>query len=350
MSRKASKVAPATVSNFINHITFVIDRSASMGYSNLSGPVISVFDNLVKHLAKRSVDLDQETRVSVFLFNTNTECVVWDKDVLRMPSLAKLYHSEGGTALMDATGKALTDLRKIPELYGEHAHLVYVLTDGEERDSRIFSASLLSKTIKGLPDNYTVAALVPDSDGKFEAKKFGFPADNIAIWTTSAKGMDEVGSNIREATDNFMSNRARGIRGTTSLFKFDTASVTKTSVKANLDPLNAKDYEILLVRPAQEGMMIRDFVQKMLRSFTYTKGCAYYQLTKKETVQSNKNICIRENSTGKVYTGDTVRDVLGLPDHEIRVEPAQHKQFSFFVQSTSVNRKLVGNTDVIVML
>jgi len=344
------KSSTPVVSNFINHITFVIDRSGSMGFSNLVEPVITVFDNLVKHLAKRSVDLDQETRISVFLFNTTTDCVVWDKDVLRMPSLKNLYNPGGGTALMDATGKALTDLRKIPELYGEHAHLVYVLTDGEERDSKLFTAALLTKTIKGLPENYTVAALVPDADGKFEAKKFGFPADNIAIWTTSAKGMDEVGSNIRAATDNFMSNRAKGIRGTKTLFSFDTSAVTKKSVKANLEPLQALEYEILLVRPREEGMQIRDFVEKRIPGFTYKKGCAYYQLTKKETVQSSKNICLRESSTGKVYTGDAVRDLLGLPAHEIRVEPAQHKQFAFFVQSTSTNRKLVGNTDVIVMV
>jgi hypothetical protein len=32
---------------------------------------------------------------------------------------------------------------------------------------------------------------------------FGFPADNIAVWDTSAEGLAEVGETIRRTTDTY---------------------------------------------------------------------------------------------------------------------------------------------------
>lgn len=332
--------------NRINHIAFVIDRSGSMG--GISKNVVEVFDKQIERLARRSQEFDQETRVSVYLFNGSIECIVYDKDVLRLPSLKGVYHADGSTSMLDATGRAIEDLKKTPELYGEHSFLVYVLTDGEENTSTKYTSSKLSALIAGLPDHWTFAAFVPDQNGVHEAKSFGFPKDNISVWSTTGKGLEDAGERMFKATDNFMENRAKGVRGTRTLFSFDTSGVTKKAVKANLDALKSTEYSIHHVRKTDAGSQIRDFVEKVTKK-PYRQGSAYYQLTKKETVQSRKNICLQEDSTGKVYTGDAVRDMLGLPDHEVRVEPADHPQFTFFVQSTSFNRKLVEGTQVIVI-
>jgi Mg-chelatase subunit ChlD len=53
--------------HLINHIVFVVDESGSMQL--LSKDVVKVFDSQIQHLAQRSQELDQETRVSVYLFN-----------------------------------------------------------------------------------------------------------------------------------------------------------------------------------------------------------------------------------------------------------------------------------------
>lgn len=344
--QKRQRNHPMIGTNKINHIAFVIDKSGSM--DRLTDKVVAVFDKQIARLARRSQELDQETRVSVYLFDNTTQCVVYDKDVLRLPSLKDVYHASGGTALLDATGKAIEDLGKTPELYGEHSFLVYVLTDGEENSSRAYSPSKLSKTIANLPDHWTFAAFVPDQNGVHEAKGFGFPKDNISVWSATGKGLEDAGEHMFKATDNFMENRAKGVRGTRSLLSFDTSGVTKKAVKANLDALKATEYSIHHVRKTDAGSQIRDFVEKVTKK-PYRQGSAYYQLTKKENVQSRKNICLREDSTGKIYTGDAVRDMLGLPAHEVRVEPTDHPQFTFFVQSTSVNRKLVDGTCVIVI-
>jgi hypothetical protein len=98
--------------HLINHVAFVVDRSGSM--SDLKSKTIEVFDNQIKFLAKRSTELNQETRVSVYLFGSTVENVIFDMDVLRLPSLKELYKIEGMTALIDATIQAISDLSSYP--------------------------------------------------------------------------------------------------------------------------------------------------------------------------------------------------------------------------------------------
>ena len=179
--------------NYINHVAIVADGSYSMLYRTQD--VVKVVDAQIAYLARRSTELDQETRITVYTFSSrNTaNCLIYDKDVLRMSSIAGLYKPDGMTALIDATILSIDDLKLTPEKYGEHAFLIYVLTDGAENDS-FSKPALLKDKIAQLPGHWTIAAFVPNQTGVFEAKKFGFPADNIAIWdATTAKGVSEAG-------------------------------------------------------------------------------------------------------------------------------------------------------------
>jgi hypothetical protein len=328
--------------NYINHVVLVLDASASMQPHKRD--LIKVADGQVQYLARRSQELDQETRVSIYTFNSTVRCLVYDKDVLRLPSISTLYATGGMTALLDATAKSLDDLAQTATLYGDHAFLVWVLTDGQENASRTRGTAVSSK-LTTLPENWTVGVLVPDQRSVFEAKGFGFPANNIAVWdATSAAGVVEVGETIRVATDNFMQARAKGVRGTRSLFSTGLDAVNKNTVHTNLKPLLVSDYVVL---PVQYEGQIRDRVEATGR--VYRVGRAYYQLTKTETIQPGKQIAVLEKSTGKVYSGPQARSLIGLPNHEVRVKPDDNPEYTVFVQSTSVNRKLVPNTSVLVL-
>lgn len=329
------------IQNYINHVVFVIDASGSM--YGLTSEVVKVFDNQVAYLAKRSQEVDQETRVSVYLFNNQITCLIYDMDVMRLPKLGSHYRPYGGTSLIDGTLQAISDLKKTPELYGDHAFLIYTLTDGQENQSRNFP-STIKREIDGLADNWTLAVLVPDQQGIFEAKKFGFPVENISVWdSTSSKGVQEAGKFIRESTDNFFAGRAKGIRGTKTLFTLNV-DVTPSEVKSNLVELSKADYTIINVVRVEQ---IRDVVEDRVGEFV--KGSAYYQLTKPETVQAYKQLCIRDKQTRKVYSGSNARTLLGFPNGEVRVKPENLGKFDIFVQSTSVNRKVVPGTSLIVL-
>lgn len=329
--------------NYINHVVLVLDASTSMRPH--ANELIRVADGQVKYLARRSQELDQETRVSVYSFNDTVRCLIYDKDVLRLPSIRDLYHTSGMTALVDATIKSLDDLSQTATLYGDHAFLAFVLTDGQENRSRNRPQALVNQ-LHRLPDNWTVACLVPDQRSVFEAKGFGFPPENVAVWdATSAAGVVEVGETIRRATDNFMNARTQGIRGTRSLFSTGLDAVNASTVHSILTPLDSRSYDIL---PVHEDSPIRDYVYS--RGLPYTIGKGFYQLTKTETIQAQKQILIREKSTGRVYSGNEARDILGLPHGvTVRVRPDANPEYDVFIQSTSVNRKVLRDTDLIVL-
>lgn len=330
----------AAAANIINHIGLVLDASSSM--SPYRHDLVKVADSQIEHLARRSRELDQETRISVWTFAdpTNIHCVVWDKDVLRLPSIAQYYRPNGNTAFIDATLQSIRDLGETPERYGDHSFLVYVLTDGEENRSRN-TAYTLQQALKDLKDHWTLAALVPNARGVHEAKKFGFPAGNIEIWdANSAKGVSEAGDRVRAATDSYMQARATGVRSTRSLFSTGADAVNvQTIAQAGLAPLARGGY--ILVPVPTDGR-IDEFTKQC--GHTYQVGRGFYQLMKREEIQASKDIIVVGKKDHKVYSGRDARQMVGLPDMNVRVSPNHNPDFDIFVQSTSINRKLIAGT------
>lgn len=171
--------------HLINHISLVVDKSASM--RSHSAKVVEVFDRELNNLKQRSVDAHQETRISIYLFDDYIEVLTFDMDVMRFTSLKDYYKIGGNTALIDATLQAIEDNRKLPELYGDHAFLLYVITDGQENASKKNTRNAIANTLTNLPDNWTTGILVPDNQGVKYAQEFGFNAGSIATWDIGAR-------------------------------------------------------------------------------------------------------------------------------------------------------------------
>ncbi|GGR66931.1 vWA domain-containing protein [Streptomyces roseolus] len=340
--------------NYINHVALVLDASSSM--SHLRGKVVEVADQQIEYLARRSRELDQETRVTVYVFADTVQCVIYDKDVLRMPSLKALYNVGGMTSLLAAALKSQRELAQTAQLYGDHSFLTFVLTDGQENASHRCPdapstnpralVSAVAEMIEEQDDNWTLAVLVPDQMGKREAMNCGFPKDNVAVWdATSTRGLEEAGQVIQQATEKFMVGRAKGIRGSRSVFSVGADAVNKETIAAaGLTPVDASGYQLI---PVTRDVAIREWVTES--GHTYKTGCAFYQLSKSEKIQARKRIAVLEKKTDRVYTGPEARALLGLPDEEVRVKPDQNADFTIFVQSTSVNRKLVPHTRLLLM-
>lgn len=329
--------------HYINHIAFVIDTSGSVHH--IISDIEKVFDQQIAHLKTRSQELDQETRVSIYAFNNNTECLVFDMDVMRIPSLNRQLASGGMTALLDATSLAIKDMESLPQIYGDHAFLVYTLTDGEENASSI-TTTQFARRVNGLPDNWTLACMVPDANGIHEAKKFGFPKDNLAVWDTTKEGIVELGNKTKTAMDTYMANRAKGIRSTRTMYSTDLSNVSTKQVQTHLNELDPSLYTIL--RTNKKDEVIKPFIESW--KIPYRIGGAYYELMKTEEIQANKSICIQNRNNGKVYSGTYARSLLKLPNESARVKPGDHGDWRIFVQSTSFNRKLPPQTYVLVMI
>lgn len=323
----------------INHVALVLDGSSSM--SRHSSKLIQVADEQIKHLALRSEEMSQETRVSVYLFADRVECLIFDMDVMRLPSISDLYRASGMTALVDSVIKSQDDLATTSQIYGDHAFLTFVLTDGQENASSNRWTSL-SRYINGA-ENWTLGFLVPDSTGVAYMERIGASRDSIDVWDVgSASGIVQAASRIRTATDTFMTNRASGIRGSRGVFSTGTDAINKRTVTGTLTPLtNFSKF------PVVQNCRIDDFVSA--KAGRYTAGIAYYQLMKSEKIQPRKEILVVDKKKGTVYGGPEARGLVGLPnDREVRVRPDANPLYDIFVQSTSFNRNLLSGTSVLI--
>lgn len=337
------RTKPAPVA-LINHVALVVDGSGSM--SHLSEQVVTIGDQLVTRLAEKSTETDQETRISLYVFEGQgaIRCHTYDKDVLRMPSLRGLYQARNDTPLIDATLKAIEDLSQTATLYGDHAFLVYVLTDGQENASRA-TARDLAQRIGALDDNWTLVCFVPTARESRTAAYYGFPAENVQIWEVSARGMRDVGTLLDKTVSTYYSMRSQGVRGSRNLFQLDVAGLTAGTLARKLTPLGYGQYRLYEVT---ENVPIAEFVETKLKR-PYRLGEGYYQLIKSEKIQAQKQVAIYDRTKGALYVGDAARQILGLPEREVKVQPEQHVNFDIFVQSTSVNRKLLAGQKLVIL-
>ncbi|MFE2409296.1 VWA domain-containing protein [Kitasatospora sp. NPDC059408] len=353
----------------VNHVSLVVDKSGSMRQHE--GQLVRVVDEFVKGLQEESDRLGHETRISLYAFDHEVQNLVWDMDVKHLPSLKGLYQVDNGaTALIEAAVKSFDDLKNIWEGYGEHSFLQVVVTDGEENASGCSengqmhirmnategAAVLRSWTdrirqaMDDLPDHWTSAILVPNSLAKRTAQGYGFPAGNIAIWDAdSSKGVEEAIGTVKSAATSFLRGREQGVRGTKNLFTMGQ-DLSTADVKASLDALDAGKYTLI---PVDEQVQIREFVTRS--GHEYKTGCAFYELSKREKIQGSKQLAVAEKDpatgkmTGRVFSGPAARQLLGLPQSEVTVKPGENPSYTVFVQSTSVNRKLVPGTRLLVI-
>jgi len=352
--------------NYINHFILIVDESLSM--RGLRAAVVRVFDAFIARLAVTSKTAGQETRITVYFFNSygTQKCVIYDMDVLRVPSLEGLYHPHGNTALLQTFQLAMSDLREIPVKYGNHSFVVFGWTDGEENDSyfprtrenqsRVISE--WSRALAAAPDNETYGLFVPDQMGKVQAQQFGFPASNISVWdSTSEQGIEEAATLMGDVAESYMAARAQGVRGYSvrsggGLFQMRDFSAA--DVRHELTPMTPGSYYFLDVTAADCGgnphgkVPIEKFFEAQRRG-PYPKGKCYYQFTDTALIQSYKHVAIE--SEGHVYSGtlDQVRGFVGLPaGAEIKVKPEPKPGMTVFVQSTSHNRNLFAGTRLLV--
>lgn len=326
----------------INHIALVLDESSSM--SLLCRETVKVADQQMADMAALSTRLDQETRATVYTFANDVKCLFYDKDVLRLPSIANHYQPHGSTALIDATLKAIEDLEKTATLYGDHAFLVFVQTDGEENVSKR-SALELQQKLKSLAANWTVACLVPNQKAKFTATSFGFAAQNVAVWdATSEAGMREAGETIRQATESYMTSRSMGTVGTKTLFTMDATAVNHRTVTTNLRELSG-----FRVEKVTQPSVIQPFVESLKPKVPFVQGSVFFPLIKRERINDSKEVIIRHKVSGKIYGGPAARRLVGLPDTgEVSVSPQPNLEYDVFVQSTSLNRKLIPGHEILI--
>ncbi len=258
------------------------------------------------------------------------------------------YIADGNsTPLFDSVGDLIEQLQAVPDANDpEVSFVVMIITDGQENSSQKWTGPMIGQKIKELQatDRWTFAFRVPRGE-KRSLMRYGIPEGNILEWDQTDRGVQAATVATRSAFKGFYAARSAGVKSTDKFYA-DLSTVSLKEVKAALVDIS-KQVDVYRVDKINDGVQIRDFVEA--QGITFTKGCAFYQLSKTETVQEYKQIAIRDKISGAVYSGFGARDMLGLPHYgEVKLAPGQHGQYDIFVQSTSVNRKLVDGTNVMI--
>ena len=259
------------------------------------------------------------------------------------------YDADGwSTPLFDSVGALIEIFESAPDAKDDNvSFLIMAITDGEENSSTRWKSTLFEK-IKQLQatDRWTFVFRVPKGYAK-ALVRFGVPAGNILEWELTEAGLQRATQETSTALSSYYTNVKSGIRSTDRFFT-NIADVSVDEIKSKLHDVT-NQVSFWVVSDAEAGIQIRDFCESHLHGQKMLKGAGFYQLMKPEKdIQDYKQIIIRDKQTGLVYTGDAVRDMLGLPNYgHIKVSPGDHGQWDIYIQSTSVNRKLPAGTSVL---
>lgn len=252
----------------------------------------------------------------------------------------------GGTPLYDGIGDIIELHESLPDYADPQVSiLIEITTDGQEQHSttKWRSQNLLKNKIEELQKTgrWTFAARVPPGHAS-SMREIGIPSGNIYEWNITKEGMAEATVRTQAATNTFYKSKAAGVNST-NVFYTNTQAVDTSKL------VNIKDKTSLyVVDKSQNGGMIKDFI--LTKRMEYLVGAAFYQLTKTEArVAPTKLILIRDRKTGDVYAGNEARTMIGLDTlNNARLHPNHgNGNYDIFIQSESVNRKLVAGTGVL---
>lgn len=278
---------------------------------------------------------------SIYNYSVGNVREVVNSNIAVLKPLTDYEASGQATPLFDAVGELIDIHKSVPDSdqLGV-SHLIMVITDGQENHSSKWTAARLREAITSLQntDRWTFVFRVPKGYKQQLVRLLGVWEDNVIEWSTTNEGLARSTMETQAALSTYYAERASGKTSTRGFFKPD---VQHASLKLNQLREMTGHFSAIV----QKEESIRDFC---IRNFgEFRLGKAYYQLTKTETVQPNKNMLLLDTKTYVVYGDSQLRRFLGIADGYTKVTKPDPSQYKLFIQSTSTNRKLVPGTEVI---
>jgi hypothetical protein len=311
------------------------------------GETVAHYNEVVNLVREKGALASQRTTITLVTFANRARVEIEGGGPAKLVPLSTAsFVPDGMTALFDGVGTAVERLKRLPG-DGDTSYLVMVLTDGGENMSSR-SAGEINRLMRECQatDRWSFVFQVPPGDKRELVERFGVPEDNVREWETTESGAKEATATVLRGLTNYYSSRAMGQTSVKSFFRMttDLGNVDPSQVKSRLTDLSANFRSFTVDKETD----IKSFVQSKTGR-DYVIGSAYYALTKRETVSHKKGVLIMEKGKKAVYGGGEARRLIGLPaDQDAKVTPGNHGTLDIYVASTSVNRKLVRGTKVLV--
>lgn len=156
----------------------------------------------------------------------------------------------------------------------------------------------------------------------------------------TASCLSQVGNQQLQDFETEVRKAGRLNRSMDRMFSTLLGRKTVISKHIDLEAVPPSRFQVLYVDTDQS---IQAFV--LANGLTFNKGRGFYEFSKTETVQENKEVVLVDNITGDMFSGAKAREMIGLPfGIRGRIKPATVSGFTVFVQSTSCNRVLKAGT------
>lgn len=328
-----------------DYIALVLDDSGSM--SGIASAAHRAFNGIIDGIIAESVG--RSVFVSLYKFGSALTRVHGWVPAAQLKRITSYTPRQGATRLFDATGMAIDDMRPYEpsDPKADVAFLLHVITDGDENASTQHDAESLRRLMSTVQstDRYTLTFMLPPGAKAGFCSKFGIPDGNVEEWERTTSGVERSSTATQTGMSQYMAQRQKGVRSVKTFYTTNASAIDQNQLRSTLQDIAGQVY----VWQVKAEADLRDFCE-LLSGAPLLKGAAFYQLTKPEkNVQAWKRLLIRRKGSGEIYAGhDDVRRLLGLPAGcDVGVNPGNHGDYDIFVQSASVNRKLVRGTDVI---
>lgn len=188
------------------HITIVLDRSGSM--DTIKTQTIKGFNKFVQQQRAQPGD----ATLTLLQFNTELSLTTRNQPINQVSDLnTHTFFPNGGTALLDAIGVAITELgqelHKLPEEARPGKVVMVIITDGEENASRIYKDNYeaVRKMVEHQSSvyNWQFVFLAANQSAEVVAKRLGI--------TVSATFAGEKSEELFTATSESISSLRRGL-------------------------------------------------------------------------------------------------------------------------------------------
>ena len=188
-------------------LVFILDRSGSM--SGRESDVIGGYNHLLAEQRKK----EGEARVTTVLFDDRYERLYDDTPLADTPDLTdETYFVRGSTALLDAVGRTISDLRARDKAGDRPARtMVAITTDGMENASREYRFETVREMIRAQEGaGWEFVFLGANIDAAAAAGRIGIRADRAANFTADAAGIAETFEAVNLAANAVRENRSVG--------------------------------------------------------------------------------------------------------------------------------------------
>lgn len=196
-------------------VAIILDSSSSM--DSIREEIVAAFDEQVRELKKSSA----EVSVSLVEFGTKVkEPHMWEVDVADVGRLTG-YKPDGMTALYDAMGKTISRMSLVPGVNDELCGvLVVVISDGQENNSKEYTARFLKQRIRELEktERWTFTYIGANQDLLGVSESLGINIGNTVSFEADKRGVRRMSEVYCTAASNFIRGFDNGKMSSDNMF------------------------------------------------------------------------------------------------------------------------------------